>query len=146
MKKFQFSLKKLSNYKEQVLRKEKNELATLRNILQLHKDERQSLITKLEKASEDFNKERDFTPQKMAIHRNYTLALNDSIIQKIAQIDDMEKKIEKQLDVVLGVTKELNSFEMLESKQLEEYNKTAQKQNELFIEEFVSNSMHAQRH
>ena len=44
MKKFEFSLKKLQNYKEQLLKKEKNILADLRKQLLLLNEEKNDLI------------------------------------------------------------------------------------------------------
>ncbi len=138
MKKFKFSLDKISSYKEQMLRKEKNELASLQRILIMHQDEKNELITKLENASKKFNEEKNFTTQSMAIHRNYTTGLNDQILKKLTDIHESEIEIQKQLKVVMLATQELNSYEKLEENQLKNYKKAEQKENENFIEEFVS--------
>lgn len=140
MKKFQFSLEKLSNYKEQVLKKEKNELARLRKQQQKYIDDKIKLINCLEQTNQQFNREKDFTPQKMAVHKNYMASLNEQIMQCINFIEKFEKKIETQLQVVISATKEVNTLDKLKEKQLEEYQKAQIKENELFIEEFVSNT------
>ena len=48
------------------------------------------------------------------------------------------QEIEKQLAVVVDATKDVKTLEKLEEKQLEEYKAAEGKENELFIEEFVS--------
>lgn len=140
MKKFEFSLKKLSNYKEQVLKKEKNELASLRKQQQEYIDEKIKLINCLEQTNENFNMQRDFTSQKMAAHKYYMSSLNEQIKHCINQIELIQKKIDEQLQAVISATKEVNTLEKLEGKQLDEYKKAELKENELFIEEFVSHA------
>ena len=49
-----------------------------------------------------------------------------------------QQEIEKQLGVVVEATKDVKTLEKLEEKQLEEYKMSANKENEQFIEEFVS--------
>lgn len=56
------------------------------------------------------------------------------------QILMKEREIEKQLEAVIDATKEVSKLEKLEEHQIEEYKAAEQKENELFIEEFVSNS------
>ena len=72
------------------------------------------------------------------MHKSYI----DSITEKIANINlniaNLENRIQQQLEVVVEITKEIDSYEKLEQKQFEEYKKVETKQNELFIEEFVS--------
>lgn len=138
MKKFQFSLNKLSNYKEQVLKREKNELASLRNQQQVHINEKLKLINYLENTNEQFNKAKDFTSQSMAIHKYFCTSLSEQIKQQINLIAQVQKKIDSQLSVVLEATRDVNTLDNLHDKQLAEYKKAEQKENELFIEEFVS--------
>ena len=52
----------------------------------------------------------------------------------------METKVQRQLSVVIEATKEVSSLEMLEGKQLEEYNFKAAKAEDQFIAEYVTNS------
>lgn len=140
MKKFEFSLKKLQNYKEQLLKKEKNILADLRKQLLLLNEEKNDLIRQRRIKNEELNKKilKGLSPQHIALHKSYI----DSITEKIANINlniaNLENRIQQQLEVVVEITKEIDSYEKLEQKQLEEYKKVETKQNELFIEEFVS--------
>lgn len=140
MKKFEFSLKKLQNYKEQLLKKEKNILADLRKQLLLLNEEKNDLIRQRRVKNEELNKKilKGLSPQHIALHKSYI----DSITEKIANINlniaNLENRIQQQLEVVVEITKEIDSYEKLEQKQFEEYKKVETKQNELFIEEFVS--------
>ena len=49
-----------------------------------------------------------------------------------------QQEINKQLGVVVEATKDVRTLEKLEEKQLEDYRAAANKENEQFIEEFVS--------
>ena len=61
------------------------------------------------------------------------------------QIEELKKEVEKliplieqQLEVVINATQEVSGLEKLKEKQLEEYNLTVQKAEELIISEFVT--------
>ena len=54
MKRFEFSLNKLKGYKQQVLDREKNDLAHLRRQQQQYIDEKNSLEEKLRRSNEEF--------------------------------------------------------------------------------------------
>ena len=55
-----------------------------------------------------------------------------------AQAAEKRIEIEKQLGIVVEATKDVKTLEKLEEKQLEEYKALEIKENEQFIEEFVS--------
>lgn len=138
MKKFEFSLEKLSSYKEQVLKKEKNSLADLRKQMNDLQNEKQGYIATIEKKNSEFSSKKGFTPSEMATHRHFTALLSDKIKLVNARISKCSENIEKQLQVVIQATKDCNSLDKLKEKQLDEYKKAEQKENELFIDEFVS--------
>lgn len=142
MKRFEFSLKKLQGYKEQLLKKEKNTLSELRRQMNLLLEEKESLIAlrkeKCRLLDEKISK--GLSPQHICVHKQYIDSIYDRMINLEMRITSLEKTIQSQLDVVIEITKELDSLEKLEKKQLEEYTKTERKQQELFIEEFVSHT------
>lgn len=142
MKKFAFSLEKLLNYKEQVLQKEKNDLASLRKKLQAEKDSKSELLKKLAEANEDFieKSSKGMTPSQMSLAKAYIKSISDRIRESENRILLLERSVDKQLGVVVGATKEVSSLEKLQEKQWEEYKHMAQKEEENFIEEYVSNS------
>ncbi len=145
MKKFTFSLEKLMEYKEQLLNKEKTSLGLLRQ--QKHECEIQReefLVSKHQKCLE-YNKQmqQGLSPWKIAIHKNYIESIDQKIFNVQTKIHTFDSNIQKQLDVVINITKEINSIERLKEKQLDEYKKQESKQQELFIEEFVSHQSYS---
>ena len=142
MKRFQFSLQKLLNYKEQVLQREKNDLAGLRRQLQQALDEKDRLWILVNQANGDFTvrSSRGMTPPQIVLAKAYINQLLEQIRLLEGNIRFLGERIEKQLGVVIEATKEVSSLEKLQEKQLEDYTKAFQKEEELFISEYVSNS------
>ena len=99
MKRFEFSLKKLYQYKEQVLKKEKNSLGELRKQqLQLIEDKKMCIIKKGEKCRElngQINK--GLSPQHIALHKNYIDSLDEKILNFAFRIENLENSIQKRL-------------------------------------------------
>ncbi len=140
MKKFEFSLKKLQSYKEQVLKREKNTLSELRKQKQQLIEEMEKLIElRKEKSNQLEEKIRNgLTPPQVAVHKHFINSIYDKMLNIDLRIDETEELIQNQLALVIEITKEIDSINKLEEKQLEEYRKVESKQQELFIEEFVS--------
>lgn len=140
MKKFQFSLQKLKDFRDQELDRQKNALAVLQADLKRIEDARQTLIETVEVQSEQL--ERVFrlgsTASEISMRKRYIVTLQQEIHLKEQQILLKQQEIERQLQVVVEATKDVRTLEKLEEKQLEEYNAAAGKENEQFIEEFVS--------
>ncbi len=142
MKRFEFSLNKLKGYKEQVLDREKNDLAHLRRQQQQYMDEKIALENKLRLSNSEF-RERSaagMTVMQVTAFKGYHQSLSAQIRELENSIANMEEKVRKQLDVVIEATKEVSSLEKLEDKQLEEYKFMAAKAEEQFIAEYVTNS------
>lgn len=140
MKKFEFSLQKLMDFREQELDRQKNTLALLQADLKRIEEARELLIEKVAEQSEQL--ERVFrlgaTAIDIATRKRYIVSLQQEIHIKEQLEIQKKQEIEKQLGVVVEATKEVRTLEKLEEKQLEEYKAASQKENELFIEEFVS--------
>lgn len=142
MKKFTFTLQKLMDFREQELDRQKNTLGLLRVELQRIYDETDELRTKIAQHSEEleelcFNGAQAF---EISIRKRYIVSLQQEIHAKEQQALLKQQEIEKQLGVVVEATKDVRTLEKLEEKQLEEYKAAATKENESFIEEFVSNA------
>lgn len=142
MKKFTFTLQKLMDFREQELDRQKNTLGLLRVELQRIYDETDELRTKIARHSEEleelcFNGAQAF---EISIRKRYIVSLQQEIHAKEQQALLKQQEIEKQLGVVVEATKDVRTLEKLEEKQLEEYKAAATKENESFIEEFVSNA------
>ena len=84
--------------------------------------------------------ERGTTPADISVHRRYISAMQQELHLKRHQIMMKEREAEAQLEKVIEATKEVSKLDKLEEQQIEEYKAAEQKENELFIEEFVSNA------
>lgn len=143
MKKFNFTLQSLKRYNDQVLSGEKSVLGRLRAELaeqQAQLDEKtaeyeQSIIKLNALVSEGT------TAMRLSLHKKYVSSLQQDIYRIKAQMAQKREEIEIQLEKVVEATKEVSKLEKLEEKQLEEYRYAAQKEEELRIEEFVSNGV-----
>lgn len=142
MKKFQFSLGKLLDYKDQVLDKEKNELAVLNGQRAQAYSDKEALQRKLKEAQDDFNRQaaKGMSAMQMTLFTGYHKSLRMQIEDAERAIVEIEKSVEKQTKVVTEASKDVNSLEKLREKQLSDYNFQAAKAEELFIEEYVSSS------
>lgn len=140
MKKFQFTLQKLKDFRESELDRQKNTLAALQAELKRIEDAKQAVIDTLAVQNEQLERvcRLGSTASDIAMRKRYIVTLQQEIHLKEFQIQQKKLEIEKQLSVVVEATKDVRTLEKLEEKQLEEYNAAAGKENEQFIEEFVS--------
>ncbi len=140
MKKFEFSLQKLLDFRQQELDRQKNALAMLQADLKRIEEARELLIEKVAEQSEQL--ERIFTlgasANDIAVRKRYIVTLQQEIHIKEQLEIQKKQEIERQLGVVVEATKDVRTLEKLEEKQLDEYKAASQKENEQFIEEFVS--------
>lgn len=142
MKKFQFTLNKLLIFKEQILKKEKNELASLRAQQQAAVNERDKLEAEMHLRNSEFIQKTaaGMSAQEMISEKGYLSYLVNQIRIYENTIIALGAKIDKQLSNVIEANKEVSSLEKLEEKQYEQYKKDVQKSEELFIDEYVTNS------
>lgn len=140
MKKFFFSLGTVLTYKEQILENLKGEHAGV--IAKLRECERE--IEALEKQHREctiqFN-ERKMQGMKISdIHtyEHYLEALGLKIRDKQEELEVWKRREEEKREQVVEAKKETSSIEKLKEKKQKEYNKAVQKEEENFIEEFVS--------
>ena len=143
MKKFNFTLQSLKRYNDQVLSGEKSvlgrlraELAEQQSLLDEKTAEYEQSIIKLNALVSEGT-----TAMRLSLHKKYVSSLQQDIYRIKAQMVQKREEIEIQLEKVVEATKEVSKLEKLEEKQLEEYRYAAQKEEELRIEEFVSNGV-----
>ena len=140
MKKFQFSQQKLMDFREQELDRQKNTLSMLQADLRRIQEAREVLLDKVDEQSEQLERvcRLGSSASDIAMRKRYIVTLQQEIHLKEQQALQKQQEIEQQLGVVVEATKDVKTLEKLEEKQLEEYNHQAGKENEQFIEEFVS--------
>lgn len=140
MKKFQFTLKKMLGYKEQIADREKNTLAALRIIC----DKIQANITRLEEAFTQnalaLREEQAFgiTRAELMAYDNRMKDIRNQIKRLKQELEIAQRDVEVQLEVVIVAVKEVSTLEKLEEHQREEYDKLVQKEEELYIEEYIT--------
>lgn len=140
MKKFYFSLDTVLSYKERVLENLKGEHARILLKVRECEDE----IERLEQERYACGKELDagrmrgMTINEIRTYENYLEALRIKILRKQDELLRLREAEEKKKEEVVEAKKETSSIEKLKEKKLAEYNKQVQKEEEQFIEEFVS--------
>lgn len=140
MKKFQFTLQKLMDFRQQELDRQKNTLSVLQADLQRIYQEKEELIRQVEECSADLELvcRQGAQAFEISVRKRYIVTLQQEIHAHDASATLKQQEINKQLGVVVEATKDVRTLEKLEEKQLEEYKAAATKENEQFIEEFVS--------
>ena len=140
MKKFQFSLDTVLDYKQQVL----TSLQSEHGAILLRVRQQEEVLEQTEHAHRELNVE--FTRRraegisiKDALMLESGLRVLERDIDREAQkLLALQKQEEKKRDEVIEAKKETSSLEMLRDKKLEQYRKEEAKQDELFIEEIVT--------
>ena len=140
MKKFQFSLDTVLDYKQQVL----TSLQSEHGAILLRVRQQEEVLEQTEHAHRELNEE--FTRRraegisiKDALMLESGLRVLERDIDREAQkLLALQKQEEKKRDEVIEAKKETSSLEMLRDKKLEQYGKEEAKQDELFIEEIVT--------
>ena len=140
MKKFQFSLDTVLDYKQQVL----TSLQSEHGAILLRVRQQEEVLEQTEHAHRELNEE--FTRRraegisiKDALMLESGLRVLERDIDREAQkLLALQKQEEKKRDEVIEAKKETSSLEMLRDKKLEQYRKEEAKQDELFIEEVVA--------
>jgi flagellar FliJ protein len=140
MKKFQFSLETVLNYKDQVLESLQNEHAQL--MAQVR--EQEALVEgkreKYRRSNEEFRKKKaeGMTVLDATCYERWLRVLESEIQREQRKLDEMKKKAEKKRLEVVEAKKESSSLEKLKEKKQEEYQKAVEKNEEQEIDEFVS--------
>ena len=140
MKKFQFTLQKLMDFRQQELDRQKNTLSALQADLQRIYAEKEQLIKQVEEFSAELETicRQGAQAFEISVRKRYIVTLQQEIHAKDTSAARKQEEINKQLGVVVEATKDVRTLEKLEEKQLEDNKAAANKENEQFIEEFVS--------
>lgn len=140
MKRFQFTLQKLMDFRQQELDRQKNSLSALQADLQRMHQEKEELIRQVEQSSEELDIvcRQGAQAYEISVRKRYIVSLQQEIHAHEFSISMKQEEVNKQLGVVVEATKDVRTLEKLEEKQLEEYKAAGTKENEQFIEEFVS--------
>lgn len=128
------------DFRQQELDRQKNTLSALQAELQRIYQEKEELIRRVEESSQDLEIicRQGAQVFEVSVRKRYIVSLQQEIHAHDASAAMKQQEINKQLGVVVEATKDVRTLEKLEEKQLEDYRAAANKENEQFIEEFVS--------
>lgn len=140
MKKFQFQLQSVMDFKNQRLEIEKNEHA--KALLKLREQEKkiQDLQDSYVSVGDDFNNQKNtgITIMQANIFILTLETITREIERQKVMLKNYQRIEEQRREVVVAINIETSSLEKLKEKKYEEYLKLEKKSEELFIEEFVS--------
>ena len=143
MKKFNFTLKKMREYKKQILEGEKGALMSLYSEYNSLEQRYEDLNTEMKnvclEASE--NMKSGISVREIQVYEIKKASIRREQNQLRIQMNIMESSIEKQRRIVVAMSQEVSGLDKLEEKQRMEYNYLVNKENEQIIEEFLSFKM-----
>lgn len=141
MKKFNFSLQKVLEIKGQILENLKIELSILYNDLKIIDGAISNLMMQFSDIEKEFLEKSSVSVSVGEMF--YKKTLMSSILKQV-EYKEREKeivlsKIEAKRHEIINMNREISSLEKLRDNELEKYKKASLKNEEIFIEEFVSN-------
>lgn len=140
MKKFVFTLEKVLRFHEQELDVKKQELSALRASLRDLDHEIQRLKLELSQLNQEMSRAMmsGLNARDLAVYKMYFRSMELEIRRLETQRVELRNKVEEKQESVVRSNQEISGLEKLRDKQLNEYTVSCRKQQELEIEEFVS--------
>ncbi|MBP1925751.1 flagellar FliJ protein [Sedimentibacter acidaminivorans] len=142
MRKFYFSLQKVLEIKEQILKNLKSELNNFNQQLKNIEYEIVSLLEKYDETNKEFNEKSSVSISvgEMSYYKMYMSSMLRYVEKKEDDKLQLNKKIESKRREIINMNIEISSLEKLREKELMKYNEALMKSEEIFIDEFVANS------
>ena len=142
MKKFNFRLQKVMEFKEDIEKQKMGELAQAENVLLLEVDKLEVLKKRESEYVAKVNDMREqgiIHPAEMESFCHYIDKLKIMQTVQIKQIAKAEKNVEAKRQILIKATQEKKIFEKLKEKQLAEYEAEFARQEQIFFDEIASN-------
>lgn len=145
MKKFVFPLQKLLEYKEHIQKNEQDALRLLQTELNRLLLEMEQMRFRYEELKEKLvsSCETGIAVKDLVLLQRYIGELQKKMRLQKKKIEGAAEQVEKQRAVLVEATKEKVSIEKLRDKHLAAYQVQERKEDERFIEEFISNAVSA---
>ncbi|WP_206459636.1 flagellar export protein FliJ [Anaerovorax sp. IOR16] len=147
MKKFQFSLENVKKYKEQILDGLRMEHAVLLAKIQ----HQEKIIQEMEQQYQSYNNElreknaKGISTLEIRQYKQYLRIMQNRIKEQFSLLEKLKKEESEKKEQVLEVKKEAASFDKLKERRWLEYKKLEQKEEELRIDEMISNKMYREK-
>ena len=140
MKKFEFSLNHMLDYKSRILDTEQGLLLRLKGEQAQIQQKIDSLNAEFQKISLYMHQAQEKGTTVLEVRR-FSMQLDNIRLQRKELQEALQKaakKVEKQTTVVLAANQEVSKLDKLQDKQFEDYRYRAEKIEELQIEELVT--------
>lgn len=143
MRRFEFSLDRVLGYKNQMLDREKNELARLRMVKNQMDEELEELLEEFQVVNHKMTVEsqRGVTVLKLKGFQFQLDCLRDDMEQLNEKRRDQDVLIDEQLGVVLELSQSVSGLDKLKDHQKEEFARYEAKVNETEISEFITGKL-----
>lgn len=148
MKKFEYRLDTVLDYKTQVLDNLKTEHAVIVQKVNKKQEEIQGLNRRLMGYENNFDraKEQGVTIEDCRLFSMCIGRMEEIILEEKGRLKILKKQEDEKKQEVISAKVDTSKFEKLKEKKLQEYQKAVMKADETFVEEFVSNTSIRARH
>lgn len=143
MRRFEFSLDRVLGYKNQMLDREKNELARLRMVKNQMDEELEELLEEFQVVNHKMmvESQKGVTALKLKGFQFQLDCLRDDMEQLNEKRRDQDVLIDEQLGVVLELSQSVSGLDKLKDHQKEEFARYEAKVNETEISEFITGKL-----
>jgi flagellar FliJ protein len=140
MKKFQFSLESVLSYKDQVLDALQGEHALLLARVREQEERLEQLGQEYRDCNEEYRtrKQEGMTVLDATSYQHWLRNLESEIRRETRELEERKSQAESKRQQVVEAKMETSSLEKLKDKKHSDYQRIMQKNDELFVEEFVS--------
>lgn len=143
MRKFQFTMRRILDLKNNILDAEKNRLSQLKE--EQRKIERE--IEALELAMQDISREmldaqsEGVTVAELIAYNARRANIRMQLEELALRLTDAKKSVDRQMQVVAEASREVSKFEKVEERQYEVYRESEKKAETARVEELVVNNI-----
>lgn len=143
MKKFEFTMRKILDLKNNILEAEKNRLAQLQEAQRRIEAE----ILQLEEAMQNISQEmtdaqtEGVTVAELIAYNARRANIRMQLEELALRLADAKKSVDHQMQIVLEASREVSKFEKVEERQYEVYREGEKKAESARVEELVANNV-----
>jgi len=147
MKKFAFSMQKLLEYTSHIEENEKTVLLHMRHGHKILCGQLRDLRGRMEVYRRAYEGKcaDGIVIRELIVLRQYLKEMEKQMEQLLVLIGESENAIEKQIDKIVGISKDKHSMDKLKDKSWQAYQYEQRKNEEILIDEFVSNAEFASK-
>lgn len=140
MNSFKFSLSKLRDYKDQQIKKEKHTLMRMHVKLNMLAEKLQTCMSGIDSISIEISEKMKMgvSVMEMQLLEIKKSSLRNEQTELGVRINTLKKMIENQQRIVMDISCEISELEKLEEKQKSQYLYRVDKENQDYIDEFIS--------